>query len=50
MSKLVSPKFAIANTNTATDTVQATTAVSGKTVTITSTDLGGVVHLIIVGH
>jgi len=50
VSKLVSPKFAIANTNTATDTVQATTAVSGKTVTITSTDLGGVVHLIIVGH
>lgn len=51
VSKLVTPKFVFANTNTAADTVQATTAVSGKTVTVTSTDISASeVQLIIVGH
>ena len=51
VSKLVSPKFCIANTNTATNTVQATTAITGKSVAVTSTDISAtVVHLIIVGH
>jgi hypothetical protein len=53
VTKLVNARFAIANTNTAADTVQATTAVSadGKTVTVTSTDISAsVVNMIIVGH
>ena len=55
ISKLVGPKFAIANTNTATNTVQATTGIgtgtNAKKVTVTSTDISAtVVHLIIVGH
>ena len=50
VSKLVSPKFVFANTNTATDTVQATTAITGKSVAVTSTDISASeVQLIIVG-
>ena len=51
VSKLVTPKIAFANTNTAADTVQATTVITGKSVAVTSTDISAsVVQLIIVGH
>ena len=50
-SKLVTPKFAFANTNTAADTVQATTVITGKSVAVTCTDISASeVQLIIVGH
>jgi hypothetical protein len=50
-SKLAAPKFAFAQTQTATDTVQATTVVTGKSVAVTSTDISAsTVLLLIVGH
>jgi hypothetical protein len=50
-SKLVAPKFAFANTNTAADTVQPSSSISGKRVTLVCTDISSsLVQMIIVGH
>jgi hypothetical protein len=49
-SKLVTPKFAVANLND-TGTANCVTSISGKTVTVVNADISAsLVHLIIVGH
>ncbi len=51
VSKLVTPKFAIAQINLAASTVNPSTAITGKSVAVTCTDISAsVVQLIIIGH